>query len=140
MREFSRKDRIADQIKREVADIVQNVLKNPHLGFITITDAECSGDLRYAKVFYSVLGDAKIKSQTAGVLKKSTGKIQSELARRISIRKVPQLSFHVDNSAEYGSKMDLLFKQIEKENNPENEEPEEYEEPEESEESEESEE
>ena len=115
MREFSRKDRIADQIKREVADIVQNVLKNPNLGFVTITDTECTKDLRYAKVFFSVLGDDKVKSQTAGALRKSIGKVQSELARRLNIRKVPSVSFHIDNSAEYGSKMDQLFKQIEKE-------------------------
>ena len=120
MREFSRKDRIADQIKREVADIVQNVLKNPNLGFITITDAECTKDLRYAKIFFSVLGDDKTKAQTAGALRKSTGKIQSELARRINIRKVPSLSFHIDNSAEYGSQMDKLFKQIEKEKRSDN--------------------
>ena len=101
MREFSRKDRLADQIKREVADIVQNILENPKLGFVTITDAECTSDLRYAKVFFSVLGEDKDKSQSAGILKKSTGKITYELARRLSIRKVPQLSFHIDNSAEY---------------------------------------
>ncbi len=112
MREFSRKDRLADQIKREVADIVQNVLKDPNLGFVTITDAELSGDLRLAKVFYSVLGDADAIRTSGKILARSIGVIQSELARRLKVRNVPLLSFHQDTSAEYGSHMDQLFKKI----------------------------
>jgi ribosome-binding factor A len=120
MREFSRKDRLADQIKREVADIVQNVLKDPNLGFVTITDAELSGDLRLAKVFYSVLGDADAKRTSGKTLARSIGVIQSQLARRLKVRNVPLLSFHPDTSAEYGSHMDQIFKQIEAERQDEN--------------------
>jgi len=115
MREFSRKDRLADQIKREVAEIVQNVIKDPNLGFVTITDAELSGDLRFARIFYSVLGDDHAKSKSGRILDKSIGVIQSELAGRLKIRNVPLLSFHLDESAEYGSRMDKLFKEIEAE-------------------------
>ena len=120
MREFSRKDRLADQIKREVADIVQNVLKDPNLGFVTITDAELSGDLRLAKVFYSVLGDADARRTSGKILARSIGVIQSELAGRLKVRNVPLLSFHLDTSAEYGSHMDQLFKKIDEERQKEN--------------------
>lgn len=112
MREFSRKDRLADQIKREVAEIVQNVIKDPKLGFVTITDTELSGDLRLAKVFYSVLGDDAAWRASGQVLARSIGVIQSELAGRLKVRNVPLLSFHPDTSAQYGSHMDQLFKKI----------------------------
>ena len=117
MRDFSRKDRLADQIKRDTADILQNVLKNPNIGFVTITDAELTNDLRYAKIFYSVLGDETTKTQTGKALSKSIGVIQSELAKRLNIRKTPLISFHLDESAEYGAKMEKLFKELEDERN-----------------------
>ncbi|NIP42065.1 MAG: 30S ribosome-binding factor RbfA [candidate division Zixibacteria bacterium] len=117
MREFSRKDRLSDQIKRETADILQNVLKDPRIGFVTITDVELTNDLRYAKIFYSVLGDESEKAQTGKALSNSLGVIQSELARRLNIRKAPLISFHLDTSAEYGAKMEKLFKKIEEERN-----------------------
>jgi ribosome-binding factor A len=112
MKEFSRKDRLADQIKREIADILQRVVKDPNLGFVTITDAELTNDLRYAKVFYSVLGDEESQVKSGRILTKSRKMIQSELARRLRIRNVPLLSFHKDTSAEYGAHMEELFKQI----------------------------
>jgi len=115
MRDFSRKDRLADQIKREVADILQNHLKDPNLGFITITDVELTNDLRYATVFYSVLGEEGEKIRAGKILHKSAGVIQSELARRLNIRKSPLISFELDTSAEYGAKMEKLFKKIENE-------------------------
>jgi ribosome-binding factor A len=115
MREFSRKDRLADQVKRETADILQNFLKDPSIGFVTVTDCEITNDLRYAKIFYSVLGDEAEVSAAGKVLSRSAGVIQSELAKRLNIRKVPLISFHLDTSAEYGAKMEKLFKKIEAE-------------------------
>jgi ribosome-binding factor A len=115
MREFSRKDRLKDQIIREVADIVQNHLKDPKLGFVTITDSELTNDLRYAKVFCSVLGEEKDRQESFQILQKSAGVIQSELARRLNIRRVPLLTFEEDTSAEYGARMEKLFKEIERE-------------------------
>jgi ribosome-binding factor A len=112
MREFSRKDRLADQVKRETADILQNFLKDPKIGFITVTDCEITNDLRYAKIFYSVLGDEGEVDEAGKALARSAGVIQSELAKRLNIRKVPLISFHLDTSAEYGAKMEKLFKKI----------------------------
>jgi len=117
MRDFSRKDRLADQIKRDIAVILQNVVKDPNIGFVTITDTELTNDLRYAKIFYSVYGDEETKAKTGKALSKSIGVIQSELAKRINIRKAPLISFHLDESAEYGAKMEKLFKQLEDERN-----------------------
>jgi ribosome-binding factor A len=88
------------------------VIKDPKLGFVTITDAELSGDLRLARVFYSVLGDENAWRSSGKVLARSVGVIQSELAGRLNVRNVPLLSFHPDTSAQYGSHMDQLFKKI----------------------------
>lgn len=115
MREFSRKDRLKDQIVREVADIVQTRVKDPNLGFVTITDAELTNDLRSAKVFFSVLGEEEDKHRSKKVLNKGLAMIQSELARRLNIRHSPSIEFELDTSAEYGARMEKLFKQIEKE-------------------------
>jgi len=115
MREFSRKDRLADQVKRETADILQNYLKDPRIGFVTITDCEITNDLRYAKIFYSVLGSEEEVAEAGKALARSAGAIQSELAKRLAIRKVPIISFHLDTSAEYGSRIEKLFKKIEEE-------------------------
>jgi len=112
MREFKRKDRLQDQITREVADIVQNILRDPNLGMITITGTELTKDLRFAKIFFSVLGEEDVVKASRRVLGKSAKRIQSELARRLHVRSVPLISFHVDNSAEYGQHMEELFKQI----------------------------
>jgi len=117
MREFSRKDRLADQVKRETADIIQNFLKDPGIGFITVTDCEITNDLRYAKIYYSVLGEEDEVNAAEKTLGRSAGVIQSELAKRLNIRKVPLISFHLDTSAEYGAKMEKLFKKIEAERN-----------------------
>lgn len=117
MREFSRKDRLADQVQRETADIIQNFLKDPGIGFITITDCEITNDLRYAKIYYSVLGSEDEVLGAGKALARSAGAIQSELAKRLNIRKVPLISFHLDTSAEYGAKMEKLFKKIEAERN-----------------------
>ncbi len=117
MREFSRKDRLADQVQRETADIIQNFLKDPGIGFITITDCEITNDLRYAKIYYSVLGSEDEVLGAGKTLARSAGAIQSELAKRLNIRKVPLISFHLDTSAEYGAKMERLFKKIEAERN-----------------------
>jgi ribosome-binding factor A len=115
MREFSRKDRLKDQIMREVADIVQTRVKDPNLGFVTITDAELTNDLRNARVFFSVLGDDEDKRRSKKVLNKGLAMIQSELARRLNIRHSPSIEFELDTSAEYGARMEELFKKIEKE-------------------------
>ncbi len=118
MREFKRQDRLKDQIKREVAGILTYTIKSPRLGFVTITDVELSRDLEIAKIFYSAMGSSIEKAESARTLERTRGVIQAELGKRLRIRKVPILSFHIDKSLDYGDKIDALFDEIKKDNEP----------------------
>ena len=94
-------------------------MKNPNVtGLISITKVKVTNDLKYAKVYVSILNSKNIKDTLAG-LKKSSGFIRSELARRVNLRNTPELIFELDDSIEYGSKIDTILKEImpKKENN-----------------------
>jgi ribosome-binding factor A len=115
MREFKRQDRLKDQIKREIADILLYTIKNPRLGFITVTDVEVSRDLKYAKVYYSAMGSRTEKADSARTLERTRGVVQAELGKRLRIRQTPVISYHVDRSIDYGEKIDSLLDRIKKE-------------------------
>ena len=108
---MSRIERINQAFKKEISNIIQNELKDPRLGFITVTKVEVGRDLHYAKVSYSVLGD-KIQIQKAGKgLKSAAGFIRKLIAERIKMRYTPELSFKFDNSVEYSVR---IFEQLER--------------------------
>jgi ribosome-binding factor A len=109
-------ERLQDQIKKIVSEVIQGKLNDPHLGFITITEVELSRDLKHAKVFYSVYGDADSQRETSKSLKRATGFIQRELAHEIRIRKLPAIEFKADNSVARGLRIQELLDQIEKDN------------------------
>ena len=92
MHPYKRSARIGDLIKEEVADIIMHKLKDPRLGFITVTDARVSDDLKHAKIYISVLESAK-KDETLKILTSSAGFIRSELAKRGKIKFIPPLFF-----------------------------------------------
>jgi len=112
---FKRIDRLRDQIKEVVAEIIQQKLKDTHVGFVTVTDVKLTADLSEATVYYSVYGDTLTQKTTNRALDHAKGFIQSELARQISIRKVPILSFKVDRSVEHGLRIEELLNQIHEE-------------------------
>ncbi|HQN65128.1 MAG TPA: 30S ribosome-binding factor RbfA [Methylophilus sp.] len=107
-KEFSRSNRIAEQIRRELADLLQFEVKDPRIGLVTITDVEVAGDMAHAKVFYVTdhYSDATQKG-----LEKSAGFLRTQLARRMMLRTIPQLHFSYDQSIDNGSKMDALIAQ-----------------------------
>lgn len=111
MHPYKRSARIGDLIKEEVADIIMHKLKDPRLGFITVTDARISDDLKHAKIYISVLESAK-KDETLKILTSSAGFIRSELAKRVKIKFIPQLVFKFDESIEYGAKIDKMLNEI----------------------------
>jgi ribosome-binding factor A len=114
-----RVERLQDQIKKVVSEIIQKKVNDPNIGFLTITDVEVSKDLKHAKVFYSVYGDTRSRQDTAKALKKARGFILRELAREIRIKKLPELVFAPDNSLERGLRIQELLKQIESESDSE---------------------
>lgn len=112
---FKRIDRLRDQIKEIVAVTIQQKLKDTHVGFVTVTDVTLTSDMTEATVFYSVFGDALAQKATNRALEHAKGFIQSEVARQISIRKMPTLSFKVDRSVEQGLRIEELLNKIHEE-------------------------
>ena len=115
----NRMGRIDEEYRKELSQIIGYELKNPNVtGLISITKVKVTNDLKYAKVYVSILNSKNIKDALAG-LKKSSGFIRSELARRVNLRNTPELIFELDDSIEYGSKIDTILKEImpKKENN-----------------------
>jgi ribosome-binding factor A len=109
---IQRAERVRSLLKKEVSDIVQNHFKDPRIGFVTVTDVEISVDLRHAKVFVSIMGDEDSKKSTVTALEKGAGFIRTEIGKRIRLRHTPELLFRIDNSLEYGAKINDLLKQI----------------------------
>ena len=108
----TRAQRVADELKHNISRIIQKELKNPLPGLVTITDIELSIDLEHAKIYFSVIGDEKQKKISAESLERATGFIRSRLAATVNMRHTPTLKFYLDESSEYGKKIDDLFKKI----------------------------
>src|SRR5699024_8742371 len=109
-----RANRVAEQIKIEISDIINNKIKDPRIGFLTITDVEVTGDLQQAKVFFSVLGDeVKLEGTILSIIK-ANGFIRSEIGQRIRLRKVQEIIFEYDVAYEYGNHIDALLRDLEK--------------------------
>ena len=107
-----RAKRVGELMKQEISDLIQKSIKNPHLGFVTVTEVELTNDLRKAKVFLSVYGEDKENSPTLKSLRKAGGFIRSQLARRIRLRYSPELEFLWDSSIEQGAKISKLLEEI----------------------------
>jgi len=105
----SRRARIADQIQRELAEIIRLEMRDPRVGMITLTGVEVSGDQSHAKVFYTVLGAESAAREAGEGLERAAGFLRSELAHRLSTRSVPELHFHFDESVERGVRLSKLI-------------------------------
>jgi ribosome-binding factor A len=108
---FKRSVRVGDQMKQEIADILMRKIKDPRVGFVTVTDVELSDDLRNAKVFVSIYGGDK--EETFKGLKSASAFIRSELGRRMSMRCVPEILFRFDSTIEQGAHIMELLRTIE---------------------------
>lgn len=106
--------RVGEQIKKELSLIIQQELKDPRIGFITVTGVEVTSDLSQAKVYLSVLGSEEQKEETLKALARGTGFLRSELGKRMKLRHTPELIFKFDGSIEYGSHIEALLEQINK--------------------------
>ncbi|HEX9156086.1 MAG TPA: 30S ribosome-binding factor RbfA [Nitrospira sp.] len=109
---YSRADRVADQIRMEVADILMRKIKDPRVRSVTVTDVELTNDLRIARVFVTALGtDAETRDVFAG-LAKATGFVRSELGRRLTLRYLPEVVFVKDISGPRGDRVLQLLDEI----------------------------
>lgn len=108
----ARLGRIEEEYKKELSQIIGYELKNPNItGLISVTKVKVTNDLKYAKVYVSILNSKNIKETLAG-LKKSSGFIKSELAKRVNLRNTPELIIELDDSLEYGARIDTILKEI----------------------------
>ena len=115
---MSRVDRVAQALKKEISNIIHDELKDPRLGFITITDIELTQDLRYAKVFFSVLGKNEDYKKSKDALDKAAGFIRRLIARRIRLRFAPEIAFKEDRSSEYSIRIQEVLEEIKGLNEP----------------------
>lgn len=107
-------NKIDEELRKEISQIISLELKNPHLtGMISVTKVKTTPDLRYAKVYVSMINE-KSKKENLAILKQSSGHIRSEIAKRINLRVTPELVFEFDESFEYGYRIDEILKNITK--------------------------
>jgi ribosome-binding factor A len=107
-RQFFRSDRVSGQLRRELAQLIQLEVKDPSVGFISLSDVEVSRDLAHAKVYITVFEDDKAAS-TLKALKKAAGFLRRRLGQQLRMRNIPELHFHHDASVEVGQHMDELI-------------------------------
>lgn len=102
---------MADLIRQVVAERLQRGLRDPRLGFVTITDVQVTGDLQHATLFYTVLGDEKERADTAAALKAATGLLRTEVGRNITARLTPALEFVADGIPENAIAIEELLRE-----------------------------
>jgi ribosome-binding factor A len=110
---YKRAERVSDQMKEEIADILMRKIKDPRIGFVTVTDVEVADDLRNAKVFVSIYGGDKDK--TLKGLESASAFIRSELGRRMRMRYTPEILFRFDKTVEQGAHIMELLRTLEDE-------------------------
>jgi len=110
-----RQEKIGEQIAADISDLMRTRVKDPRIGFVSVTRVEVSGDMRHAKVYVSIMGSPEERKETMRGLTKATGFLRHELAGRLTLRYMPEIAFKLDNSIEEGSRVLELIKQVSQE-------------------------
>jgi ribosome-binding factor A len=108
---YKRSQRVSHLLKKEISEIISRRVKDPRLGFLTLTDIDISPDLKNAKVYVSIFREDE-REPTMEALKASASFIRSELGRRVKMKNIPLLTFMMDLTPEYGEKMERIFKDL----------------------------
>jgi ribosome-binding factor A len=117
-----RTERIEEMLREEISTLLQRELKDPRVGFVTVTGADVSPDLRHAKVFVSVMGTPEEKKETLAALNRARGFLRSEIGKRAHLRTAPELTFAEDAGAERGDRITQLLEAARRDENPEEDE------------------
>lgn len=104
-------EKIGHNFIKEISYIIMEEIKDPNIKFVTLTGCDVTNDLSYAKVYFTTLKD-EYKDETLKALNRAANFIELELSKRIEIRKMPQISFHLDTSREYGNNIDKKLKEL----------------------------
>lgn len=117
-----RVQRIGEEIKKEAAEIIRQ-MKDPRIGFATITDVEVTNDLRHVRIYVSVYGDDEEKERTLAGLQAAKGFVRTELGRTIRLRHTPEVVFKLDGSIEQGARINQIINEISSDQRPSESEP-----------------
>jgi ribosome-binding factor A len=115
MPNIHRQEKLGELIAAELSELLRTRVKDPRVGFASITHVEVSGDLRHAKVFVSVMGSPEEREATMQGLKNATGFLRHELATRLVLRYMPEIAFKLDKSIEEGARILELIQKVEQE-------------------------
>ncbi|HOJ77159.1 MAG TPA: 30S ribosome-binding factor RbfA [Bacillota bacterium] len=110
-----RAERLRELVKEEFGQMLQRDLKDPRIGFVSVTDAEVSNDYSHVKIFVSILGDEEAKKATMEGLESAKGFIRTELGKRIRLRYTPEVHIIADDSMERGSRIMKLLNEVKNE-------------------------
>ena len=122
MQPSRRPQRLALQIQREISLMLSRGLKDRNIGFVTVTGVRMSPDLKYARVFVSLMGSEDEKKESFEALRNAAGQVRYELGSRIRTRFLPEIDFVLDTSQEYGDRIDRLLAEIHGRQNEQNKE------------------
>lgn len=111
-KEYSRSQRVVEQIRRELAELIRTEVKDPRVGFITLTDVEITPDYAHAKVYFTSMQGADGVDEILVGLRRASGFLRRELGRRVRIHTTPELHFHYDKSVEEGSRLSRLIDEV----------------------------
>lgn len=115
---MSRHDKVEHQLQKEISNIIHDEIKDPRLGFVTVTSVELSQDLRHAKVFFSVLGKEQDYEKTKEALDSAAGFVRKLIGERIRLMFVPEIFFREDRSSEYSARIQEILEEIKDLNEP----------------------
>lgn len=110
MKRFSRSDRVSGELVKELSQIIQQEMKDPRLGFVSVTRVEVAKDLRHANAFVSVMGSESEKEGTLKALSSGAGFIRTLISKRMKMRVIPDFTFKLDDSIEYGARIQELLR------------------------------
>ena len=119
---YNRSDRLSGALKKKISEIIQTQIRDPRIGFVTITDVQVSKDLRHVKVFFSVIGSEKDKTSAIIGLQRATPFIRHMIAQEVELRFTPTIVFKFDETAEYAQHINELLEKIKKQESEKNEE------------------
>lgn len=117
MGENPRAAKVADRIKQIIATRLERGIRDPRLGFVTITDVRVTGDLQHASVFYTVYGTDEERNDSAAALNAATGMLRSEVGKNLKLRLTPSLEFIADGVPENAAAIDALLREANERDN-----------------------
>lgn len=107
---YKRSQRVSDLLRKEIADIIMNKLKDPRIGFTTVTGVDVTDDIKIAKVFVSILREEE-RNTSIEILNSAKNFVRSELSKRLRMKFIPTIEFRLDTSIEYGDRIERLLKE-----------------------------